>query len=443
MEVKDQVKKAIADITYETKKFPEEAFQIISENPADAAADLMNALTYAIEERDEIEEGYMLHFYAAYLLAQFEYKPAFPLLLEMSSLPGEVLDILIGDTVTEGLRDILYSTYNGDWEAVRDYLIYEDCYDYAKCAALDLAVQLYLDGALEKQELTGLFEKLIYHPEVCDDVYFDTRIAGSICQCHFIEMLPDIRYLYEEDRLDESVFGYYDSFVDYMFEYRDKAVCQKIGDAANRLRKWAMFKQDPEQHFDKKAYEKLLKGMSKDLAASRQIVKNEKIYPNDPCPCGSGKKYKKCCMNKPQMQSNIEQVREDREKWLKFYPPKAEPRVKNRIYLEDFYDNESIEIDKLIYLALMHRPGLPSERGTEAEQRARQRYYLWEAFKIFQEKCNREGIQTFAEYDAKYMIHYDSKRWMKYLEYLLSGNKTEAEQRRVIDLQTALRTAEI
>ncbi len=25
-----------------------------------------------------------------------------------------------------------------------------------------------------------------------------------------------------------------------------------------------------------------------------------KIYPNDPCPCGSGKKYKKCCMRKDQ-----------------------------------------------------------------------------------------------------------------------------------------------
>ena len=24
-------------------------------------------------------------------------------------------------------------------------------------------------------------------------------------------------------------------------------------------------------------------------------VKPQKIYPNDPCPCGSGKKYKKCC----------------------------------------------------------------------------------------------------------------------------------------------------
>ena len=26
-----------------------------------------------------------------------------------------------------------------------------------------------------------------------------------------------------------------------------------------------------------------------------QPKKNQKIYPNDVCPCGSGKKYKKCC----------------------------------------------------------------------------------------------------------------------------------------------------
>ncbi len=25
------------------------------------------------------------------------------------------------------------------------------------------------------------------------------------------------------------------------------------------------------------------------------VIKDKKIYPNDPCPCGSGKKYKKCC----------------------------------------------------------------------------------------------------------------------------------------------------
>jgi len=28
------------------------------------------------------------------------------------------------------------------------------------------------------------------------------------------------------------------------------------------------------------------------------VVKGDKIGRNDPCPCGSGKKYKKCCLNK-------------------------------------------------------------------------------------------------------------------------------------------------
>ncbi|MED4986482.1 SEC-C metal-binding domain-containing protein, partial [Geobacillus stearothermophilus] len=30
---------------------------------------------------------------------------------------------------------------------------------------------------------------------------------------------------------------------------------------------------------------------------------------NDPCPCGSGKKYKKCCMNK-QQEREIKRVRQ-------------------------------------------------------------------------------------------------------------------------------------
>ena len=29
--------------------------------------------------------------------------------------------------------------------------------------------------------------------------------------------------------------------------------------------------------------------------ASGTIRKEKKVFPNDPCPCGSGKKYKKCC----------------------------------------------------------------------------------------------------------------------------------------------------
>ena len=41
-------------------------------------------------------------------------------------------------------------------------------------------------------------------------------------------------------------------------------------------------------------------GTNKDESAVRAPKKreNKKIYPNDPCPCGSGKKYKQCCGRK-------------------------------------------------------------------------------------------------------------------------------------------------
>lgn len=32
-----------------------------------------------------------------------------------------------------------------------------------------------------------------------------------------------------------------------------------------------------------------------DLGRLQPVVKPAKVYPNDPCPCGSGRKYKKCC----------------------------------------------------------------------------------------------------------------------------------------------------
>ncbi|MDO4284517.1 MAG: SEC-C metal-binding domain-containing protein [Eubacteriales bacterium] len=43
--------------------------------------------------------------------------------------------------------------------------------------------------------------------------------------------------------------------------------------------------------FDEEKQQELYKEQKK----STTIVKAPKVYPNDPCPCGSGKKYKKCC----------------------------------------------------------------------------------------------------------------------------------------------------
>ena len=74
---------AINRITYFTSKFPGKEFRIISDHPELATPYLLKAIRKAIRESDELGNDYELHFYAMYLLAQFECREAFPLILDM------------------------------------------------------------------------------------------------------------------------------------------------------------------------------------------------------------------------------------------------------------------------------------------------------------------------------------------------------------------------
>ncbi len=60
-----------------------------------------------------------------------------------------------------------------------------------------------------------------------------------------------------------------------------------------------LFRIRVEQKVERKEVAKVT-GTNKDDSLAKKPKKREddKVYPNDPCPCGSGKKYKQCCANK-------------------------------------------------------------------------------------------------------------------------------------------------
>ena len=69
----------------------------------------------------------------------------------------------------------------------------------------------------------------------------------------------------------------------------DKALLYKNMVAADA--DWLYELEEWNDIFDEETRKKLYK----EQKSSTTIVKEAKIYPNDPCPCGSGKKYRKCC----------------------------------------------------------------------------------------------------------------------------------------------------
>ena len=69
------------------------------------------------------------------------------------------------------------------------------------------------------------------------------------------------------------------------------------------VRRMFLLQVSPTQQVQRKKVAKEITTGTPDKTVKAQPVRNKekKVGPNDPCPCGSGKKYKKCCMQKDKM----------------------------------------------------------------------------------------------------------------------------------------------
>ena len=108
-------------------------------------------------------------------------------------------------------------------------------------------------------------------------------------------------HLDDMDQLRQGIglqaYGQRDPLVEYKlmgFEMFD-AMTQNMREDTLRL----MYHVRMEEKVEREEVAKVT-GTNKDDSASAKPKTREakKVYPNDPCPCGSGKKYKHCCMNK-------------------------------------------------------------------------------------------------------------------------------------------------
>lgn len=97
----------------------------------------------------------------------------------------------------------------------------------------------------------------------------------------------------------------FDSFNQFNVSFEDidqaNKVMQLVMELSNNTRIWENNGYTPHEIFEK--YEKPnLKPLpdkpfiNKD--GKQTVIKEQKVGRNDPCPCGSGKKYKKCCLEK-------------------------------------------------------------------------------------------------------------------------------------------------
>jgi hypothetical protein len=383
------------------------------------------------------ETVYDLAFYALFLLSQFREKRAFPKVLRLFKMDEESIDCIFGsESLIELGASILCSVYDGRLELLKELIEAPGLYRYTGSQALKAYCYLLRDGQISRQETLEYLRELSQKLLKTGDVPMLTALSSCVIDEHFFELIPDVREMYDRNLIDKSYHGLYDGFLNSIFMYhawKDKEKIH-IDDVVGELERWAKYKPDPEPKREKAPPPKQAQRSSAAPARAKP-----KIGRNDPCPCGSGKKYKKCCLPKGITFDNETEDEEDDKNGKenifslsslrKFYDdskpydlmtgyPSLEAPEKGRAFTE-FYSQKAIALDIPVYKALYHR-AIPRWVQRDKEQEDLERIdLLLEAFTLFTHTCRDEGIETLAAFDEKYMVHYRAEHWLFCLKDLL------------------------
>ncbi len=280
-------------------KVPMAALDFIRSHWNEAEPLLLAELDRRIADPLESEQS-ALFLYALFLCAELRCEAAFERFLRILRLPNLLLDSLVGDILTENMQAMLARTCGTRIEPLKALIEDETVNEFARSAALRALQDLVAAGALEREEMAEyctelLSQRLERYPSYAWDA------AVSMAEnLHITEALPLIEAAFQKGLADPGVQSYKEI---------EKALSspQKAENSSALTAKAVNFDSVLEMGFFVRNWSKETNRRQADpaelLAEPRAhrlqqfLPKISKVGRNEPCPCGSGKKYKKCCID--------------------------------------------------------------------------------------------------------------------------------------------------
>ncbi len=287
-------------------RFPRAALMAAVEQHEAVTPWLLDELRRQIEARFAPAfaiEGYWLHLFAIHLLAYFREPAAYPLLVEMGTLPGDTLYDALGDALTESYQGQLAAVCHGDTRGIERLIEDPSLNEYVRTAGLHALAILVGIGELDSEVLKGYLGRLAGRwleaaeagEETSDaDAWVWATLVWLAADLDAQALVPMIRRAFELGLVDTWFGGGLDKFERAMAESPDRkrhaipAMKSGLpGHPVDELEHWVCF-DVPEPRKPATPVRGPVVGRVPARAAA-------KVGRNDPCPCGSGKKYKKCC----------------------------------------------------------------------------------------------------------------------------------------------------
>lgn len=283
--------------------------EIIALPRASLIEDLENMLIDAVKrfdyfgEMDWEEETNNFVIHAIFLLKEINAEESLPKIIAFLEYDDEFLEFWLGDHKTDTLWQCFYGLGFNNTTPLKQLLLKPGVDTYVKTAVSEALCQMVLHHPEKRKEISTVFLDVFtsnleanLEDNLIDSDFLGLAIADTV-DCELNELLPVIKQLFEKKYVSLGING---DFNDVEKEFAKTSIRDKKRDLYNIfelyddvIKCWAGYNEDDEDgtEFDDD-YDFNYRPTIPIQAVSTKIGRNE------PCPCGSEKKYKKCCIDK-------------------------------------------------------------------------------------------------------------------------------------------------
>ncbi|MCI9246803.1 MAG: DUF1186 domain-containing protein [Clostridia bacterium] len=299
-----EINEIIEHLKYYTPELPRKTLKQALEHKEEITPKLIEMLKYTKDNLEKIfygEDGFFGYTYAYFLLAEFKEQKAFPYLIDLLYKDEEIIDYIIGDDFPGYVPRLLASTYNGDDKALFDIIENNQINEFVRCSTLQTFAILYLYGVKDREFVVNYLKRLLDQKEEKDNSYLHEEIIDEVCNLKLTELTENVEkilYVIENKEEREEIRNRLrdDSEINRNI-YPLKPFYEYIYDTVGIMEEWDCFSYVEEEEFKNSDDYKVCQYIIQKREDNYIDVKID-IGRNDLCYCGSGKKYKKCCLNK-------------------------------------------------------------------------------------------------------------------------------------------------
>ena len=196
-----------SQLEYSSKPFPHAAIIFANEHREELTPFLVDVIANVAADPSITEDSnYMLHLYAMHILSAWREPSAYIPMVALGLHTEEVIDSMMGDTVTEGYPRCLASVCNGDIKELQDMFENSNISHWARLAAITALKIRVLEGDGSREELIsyltayGDLEAARLSENGRDDLEVLDSIASTVVKISAIEMKERPRWTISEPR---------------------------------------------------------------------------------------------------------------------------------------------------------------------------------------------------------------------------------------------------